>query len=69
MQWPTARDNLQDGAALYFSHGFSVTYSKITGVVPPENVFERNQGHFTVPISMVRNARAFRRLADILHRL
>jgi len=37
--------------------------------VPPENVFERNQGHFTVPISMVRNARAFRRLADILHRL
>jgi hypothetical protein len=37
--------------------------------VPPENVFERNQGHFTIPISMVRNARTFRRLADILHRL
>lgn len=37
--------------------------------VPPENVFERRQGHFTVPISMVRNARAFRRLADILFSL
>lgn len=37
--------------------------------VPSENVFERRQGHFTVPISMVRNARAFRRLADILHSL
>jgi hypothetical protein len=37
--------------------------------LPAENVFERNQGHFTVPISMVRNARAFRRLAEILHRL
>ena len=37
-QWPIVRDNLQEGAALYFSHGFSVTYSKITGVVPPENV-------------------------------
>ncbi len=37
-QWPIVRDNLQDGAALYFSHGFSITYSKITGVVPPKNV-------------------------------
>ena len=23
---------------LYFSHGFSITYSKKTGVVPPKNV-------------------------------
>jgi len=37
--------------------------------VPAENLFERTQGHFTVPISMVRNARAFARLAEILHRL
>ena len=37
--------------------------------VPAHNVFERNQGHFTVPMSMVRNPRAFRRLAKILHSL
>ncbi len=37
--------------------------------VPAQNVFERNQGHFTVPMSMVRNPRAFRRLASILHSL
>ena len=37
-QWPVIRDNLQEGAALYFSHGFSVTYSDITGVVAPDNV-------------------------------
>ncbi len=36
--WPTVRDNLQEGAALYFSHGFSVVYRKQTGVVPPKNV-------------------------------
>ncbi len=37
-QWPTIKENLQEGSALYFSHGFSVTYSKITGVVPPKNI-------------------------------
>ena len=37
-QWSVIRDNLQEGAALYFSHGFSVTYSDITGVVAPDNV-------------------------------
>ena len=37
-QWPIVRDNLQPGAALYFSHGFSIVYSEQTGVVPPENV-------------------------------
>ena len=37
-QWPVIRDNLQEGSALYFSHGFSVTYSDITGVVAPDNV-------------------------------
>jgi ketol-acid reductoisomerase len=37
-QWPIIRDNLQPGAALYFSHGFSIVYSDQTGVVPPKNV-------------------------------
>lgn len=37
-QWPLVKKNLQDGAALYFSHGFSIAYSKQTGVVPPKNV-------------------------------
>ncbi len=36
--WPTIKANLKAGDALYFSHGFSITYSKKTGVVPPENV-------------------------------
>jgi len=37
-QWHLIRDNLQKGAALYFSHGFSIVYREQTGVVPPENV-------------------------------
>jgi ketol-acid reductoisomerase len=36
--WPTIKANLKAGDALYFSHGFSITYSKKTGVVPPKNV-------------------------------
>lgn len=36
--WPTIKANLKEGDALYFSHGFSVTYKDLTGVVPPENV-------------------------------
>ncbi len=36
--WPVIKRNLQPGAALYFSHGFSITYNKKTGVVPPKNV-------------------------------
>jgi ketol-acid reductoisomerase len=36
--WPTVKANLKAGDALYFSHGFSITYSKKTGVVPPKNV-------------------------------
>lgn len=38
MQWPEIRDNLQEGAALYFSHGFSIVFKDQTGVVPPKNV-------------------------------
>src|SRR5258708_6279588 len=36
--WPAVKANLQRGAALCFSHGFSIAYSKQTGVVPPKNV-------------------------------
>jgi len=36
--WPAIKKNLKAGDALYFSHGFSITYSKKTGVVPPKNV-------------------------------
>jgi ketol-acid reductoisomerase len=36
--WPEVRDNLQEGAALYFSHGFSIVFKDQTGVVPPKNV-------------------------------
>jgi ketol-acid reductoisomerase len=36
--WPLVKKNLKDGDALYFSHGFSITYSKKTGVVPPKFV-------------------------------
>ncbi|MCZ6794936.1 MAG: ketol-acid reductoisomerase [Planctomycetota bacterium] len=37
-QWPLVRENLNEGDALYFSHGFSIAYHEITGVVPPKNV-------------------------------
>jgi len=36
--WPTVKRNLKPGDALYFSHGFSITYRKKTGVVPPKDV-------------------------------
>jgi ketol-acid reductoisomerase len=36
--WPIIKANLKAGDALYFSHGFSITYTKKTGVVPPKNV-------------------------------
>jgi ketol-acid reductoisomerase len=36
--WPAVKRNLKTGDALYFSHGFSITYSKKTGVVPPKDV-------------------------------
>ena len=36
--WPAVKRNLKPGAALYFSHGFSITYRKLTGVIPPKNV-------------------------------
>jgi ketol-acid reductoisomerase len=36
--WPKVKANLKKGDALYFSHGFSITYSSQTTVVPPETV-------------------------------
>lgn len=36
--WPKLKPMLTTGKTLYFSHGFSVTYSDITGVVPPKDV-------------------------------
>ena len=36
--WPVVKANLKPGDALYFSHGFSITYQDKTGVKPPDNV-------------------------------
>jgi ketol-acid reductoisomerase len=36
--WPRIKPNLREGDALYFSHGFSITYKEHTGVVPPANI-------------------------------
>jgi ketol-acid reductoisomerase len=36
--WPRIKECLNEGDALYFSHGFSVVYKEQTGVVPPANV-------------------------------
>ncbi|NLJ43317.1 MAG: ketol-acid reductoisomerase [Bacteroidales bacterium] len=36
--WPKIKPCLKKGDALYFSHGFSITYKDQTGVVPPEYV-------------------------------
>ena len=36
--WPKLKPCLKEGDALYFSHGFSITYKEQTGVVPPANV-------------------------------
>jgi ketol-acid reductoisomerase len=36
--WPEIKACLNKGDALYFSHGFSITYKDQTGVVPPPDV-------------------------------
>ena len=36
--WQEVKAALQEGAALYFSHGFSIVYKEQTGVIPPKNV-------------------------------
>lgn len=36
--WPVMREYLTEGKALYFSHGFGVTYHQKTSIVPPKNI-------------------------------
>ncbi|MBD3628665.1 ketol-acid reductoisomerase [Cyclobacterium sp.] len=36
--WPTVKKHLKAGKALYFSHGFGVTYKDQTGIIPPKDV-------------------------------
>jgi len=36
--WPSLKPHLTKGKALYFSHGFSITYKEHTGVVPPADI-------------------------------
>ena len=37
-QWEMVKSKLEPGNALYFSHGFGVTFSDKTGIVPPKDV-------------------------------
>jgi ketol-acid reductoisomerase len=37
-QWPNIKPYLTPGKALYFSHGFGITYSDKTGIIPPAGV-------------------------------
>ncbi|WP_421764286.1 ketol-acid reductoisomerase [Ekhidna sp.] len=37
-QWETVKNNLTPGKALYFSHGFGITYKDQTGIIPPHDV-------------------------------
>lgn len=36
--WKGIKEQLGEGDALYFSHGFSIVYKDQTGIIPPENV-------------------------------
>lgn len=36
--WPTVKKHLKAGDALYFSHGFGITYKEQTGIIPPADV-------------------------------
>ena len=36
--WPTVKKHLTPGKALYFSHGFGVTFKERTGIIPPSDV-------------------------------
>ena len=37
-QWHNIKPHLSPGKALYFSHGFGITYSNKTGIVPPDDI-------------------------------
>jgi ketol-acid reductoisomerase len=36
--WPKIKECLNEGDALYFSHGFGIVFREQTGIIPPENV-------------------------------
>ena len=36
--WPTIKPYLTAGKALYFSHGFGITYKDRTGIIPPSDI-------------------------------
>jgi len=36
--WPTLKSKLSAGKALYFSHGFGITYNDQTSIIPPTDV-------------------------------
>ncbi len=36
--WKTIESNLTEGKTLYFSHGFGVTFSSRTNIIPPHNI-------------------------------
>jgi len=36
--WPQIKEDLTEGKALYFSHGFGITYNDQTGIHPPKNI-------------------------------
>lgn len=36
--WPTVKKHLTAGKTLYFSHGFGITYSERTSVIPPKDI-------------------------------
>ena len=36
--WPTLKPHLTAGKALYFSHGFAITWNDRTGCVPPKDI-------------------------------
>src|SRR5215208_2565000 len=36
--WPTVKKYLTPGKALYFSHGFGITYKEQTGIIPSKDV-------------------------------
>jgi len=38
MIWPSVKPFINEGDAVYFSHGFSIVYADQTGVVAPKNV-------------------------------
>lgn len=36
--WPTLKKHLTEGKALYFSHGFGITFHEKTGIIPSDNI-------------------------------